>query len=160
MGFQINIDYYNCFWLKRISSFNNENRPIWPGIPDSVSPPDYPEFPQDADDASLQNWYIEETRIKGGFNNDFFQYGNKAYANLDEPLQKRRQASLIYSGPYNPNFNFNQTNVFSISEQITKSLDPANGSIQKTFAEDTNLTIFQESKVSQALIDKDAIYSS
>jgi hypothetical protein len=39
-------------------------------------------------------------------------------------------------------------------------LDPANGSIQKLFAENTNMTIFQESKVSSALINKDAIYTA
>ena len=160
MAYLIDVDYYNSFWLKRTSSIYHEDLPIWPSIPDNVVPPDYPEYPQDVDIASDQNWYIEETRIKGGFNNNFFQYGNRAYANLDDSLQKRRQSSLIYSGPYNPTFNFNQTNVFSVGEQITRSLDPANGSIQKTFAEDTNLTIFQESKVSQALIDKDAIYSA
>jgi hypothetical protein len=33
-------------------------------------------------------------------------------------------------------------------------------SIQKLYAEDTNLIIFQENKVSRALIDKDAIYSA
>ena len=32
--------------------------------------------------------------------------------------------------------------------------------IQKLFAEDTNLTVFQERKVNIALIDKDAIYSA
>lgn len=160
MGFEININYYNSFWLKRISASNDESKPIWPGIPSEIAPPDYPEFPQDADAASTQNWYLEESRIKGGFNNDFWQYGNRAFANLDESLQQRRKASLIYSGPYNPTFNFNQTNVFNSGQLITKSLDPSNGSIQKTFAEDTNLTIFQESKVSQALIDKDAIYSA
>ena len=47
-----------------------------------------------------------------------------------------------------------------MGEDITKAVDPVNGSIQKLYAEDTNLIIFQESKVSRALIDKDAIYSA
>jgi len=38
-------------------------------------------------------------------------------------------------------------------------MDPANGSIQKLFAEDTNLVIFQENKVSKSLINKNTIYS-
>ena len=50
--------------------------------------------------------------------------------------------------------------MFSVGEDITKSVDPANGSIQKLYAEDTNLIIFQENKVNRALIDKDAIYSA
>jgi hypothetical protein len=47
-----------------------------------------------------------------------------------------------------------------VGKDITKSVDPANGSIQRLYAEDTNLIIFQENKVSRALIDKDAIYSA
>jgi hypothetical protein len=67
---------------------------------------------------------------------------------------------LIYSGIFNSRTSINQTNVFSVAEEITKSVDPANGSIQKLYAEDTNLIVFQEGKVSRALIDKDAIYSA
>jgi len=67
---------------------------------------------------------------------------------------------MIYSGIFNSRTDINQTNVFSVADDITKSVDPANGSIQKLYAEDTNLIIFQESKVSRALIDKDAIYSA
>jgi hypothetical protein len=161
MGVLLEVDYYNSFWLKSIKSETcSESRGIWPGIPTGATPPNYPVFPQDADIASGENWYVEESRIKGGYNNNFFNYGNRAYANLDEALQQQRQSTLIYSGPYNPTLSFNQTNVFSSGQQITKTLDPANGSIQKTFAEDTNLTIFQENKVSKALIDKDAIYSA
>ncbi|GAH30733.1 unnamed protein product, partial [marine sediment metagenome] len=52
------------------------------------------------------------------------------------------------------------TNVFSVGQDIIKSVDPANGSIQKLYAEDTNLIVFQERKVNRALIDKDAIYSA
>jgi hypothetical protein len=54
----------------------------------------------------------------------------------------------------------NNTNQFSVAEDITRSVDPSNGSIQKLYAEDTNLIIFQEAKVSRALIDKDAIYTA
>jgi hypothetical protein len=50
--------------------------------------------------------------------------------------------------------------LFSTAEEITRSVDPANGSIQKLYAENTNLIIFQENKVNGALIDKDAIYSA
>ena len=51
-------------------------------------------------------------------------------------------------------------NVFPVGEDISKSLDPSQGSIQRLFAENTNLTIFQENKVSYSLIDKDAIYTA
>ncbi|MGY8867200.1 MAG: hypothetical protein ACKVJK_16510, partial [Methylophagaceae bacterium] len=67
---------------------------------------------------------------------------------------------MIYSGIFNSRTGINDTNVFSVGDDIVKSVDPANGSIQKIYAEDTNLIIFQESKVSRALIDKDAIYTA
>jgi len=54
----------------------------------------------------------------------------------------------------------NQTNQFSVAEEITRSVDPISGSIQKLFAEDTNLLIFQERKVNNSLIDKDAIFTA
>ena len=67
---------------------------------------------------------------------------------------------MIYSGIFNSRTGVNNTNQFSVAEEITRSVDPANGSIQLLYAEDTNLIIFQEDKVSRALIDKDAIYSA
>ena len=66
---------------------------------------------------------------------------------------------MIYSGIFNSRTGINDTNVFSVGEDITRSVDPANGSIQRLYAEDTNLIIFQENKVSRAPIDKDIIYT-
>lgn len=106
------------------------------------------------------DWDIEEARIRGGYNNTNVDLGVKAYIVEDPSNQQNRTSSLIYSGIYNSRTGINNTNQFSVGEDITRSLDPANGSIQKLYAEDTNLTIFQEYKVSRALIDKDAIYSA
>jgi len=50
--------------------------------------------------------------------------------------------------------------VFSVGEQITRSLDPRYGSINFIYARDTDLTVFQQNKTNRALIDKDAIYSA
>ena len=107
-----------------------------------------------------RNLYIEESRIFGGFNNDSTRYGVRAYLNEEESIQQRRFNSLIYSGIYNSRTGVNNTNVFSVGEDITRSVDPAYRSIQKLYAEDTNLIVLQEDKVSRALIDKDAIYSA
>jgi hypothetical protein len=108
-----------------------------------------------------RNWAIEEARIRGGYNNTTVDFGVKAYLVEDENSSERRFNTLIYSGVYNSKTGLNQTNVFNPSEgSITVSLDPSNGSIQKLYAYDTNLTVFQENKVSRALIDKDAIYSA
>ena len=106
------------------------------------------------------NFYIEDSRIRGGYNNTQVNLGVRAYLNEENPQQKNRINSLIYSGPLNSLTNFNETNVFSIGESITKSVDPAYNSIQYLSADDTNLLIMQENKTSYALIDKDAIYSA
>lgn len=106
------------------------------------------------------DWVIEEARIRGGYNNTITDLGAKAYVEEDQINQKYLPNYIIYSGLYNPKTNINNTNQFPTGEEITRSVDPSNGSIQKLYAEDTNLTIFQESKVSKALIDKQAVYSA
>ena len=109
---------------------------------------------------SNEDWYIEEARIRGGYNNTNVDFGVKAYAVEDQKEAETRLNALIYSGIYNSRTGLNNTNQFSVAESITKALDPKYGSIQKLYAEDSNLIVFQEDKVSRALIDKDAIYSA
>ena len=106
------------------------------------------------------DWFVEEARIRGGYNNTTVDFGVKAYVVDENPNGEVRSNALIYSGIYNSRTGINNTNQFSIGEEITKAVDPAYGSIQKLYAEDSNLIIFQEDKVSRALIDKDAIYSA
>jgi hypothetical protein len=107
-----------------------------------------------------ETWHIEESRIKGGFNEVSVDLGVKAYI-IDESFEEeRRKNALIYSGVFNSRTAINNTNQFSMAEPITKSVNSANGSIQKLFAEETNLIVFQEDKVSKALIDKDAIFNA
>tara|TARA_R100000935_G_scaffold58726_1_gene97319 strand:- start:4082 stop:5563 length:1482 start_codon:yes stop_codon:yes gene_type:complete len=158
MGAIIEVKYFNSFLLKKINQTSPE-MPAWGGsrgIPASIG--GYPQIPNVSSAGS--NWVIEEARIRGGYNNTNVDYGVKAYLVEDEPNAAIRSNSLIYSGIFNSRTGINNTNVFSVGEDITKSADPANGSIQKLYAEDTNLIIFQEQKVSRALIDKDAIYSA
>ena len=117
-------------------------------------------IPQAYPDSSSDDWFVEESRIRGGYNNTSVDFGVKAYLVEDEPKQSNKFSSLIHSGIFNSRTGINQTNQFSVAEDITRTIDPANGSIQKLYSEDTNLIIFQESKVSKSLIDKDAIYSA
>ena len=106
------------------------------------------------------DWMIEESRIRGGYNNTSVDLGVKAYLVEDDSVQIHKFSGLIYSGIFNSRTGINQTNQFSVAEDITRTIDPANGSVQRLYAEDTNLIIFQEEKVSKSLIDKDAIYSA
>jgi hypothetical protein len=105
-------------------------------------------------------WHIEESRIKGGFNEKTLDFGVKAYAVNKKYNRNHRENAMIYSGIFNSRTSVNNTNQFSIGENITKAVDSIYGSIQKLYAEDTNLLIFQENKVSGALIDKDAIFTA
>ncbi len=208
MAFNLEIKYYNTFWLKQnttpflttnwSSTTNPQTGPLrpsyvklFPGIPflnyttDSfpnwpqqvpITTPQVPPLIPDAETIPYSNvyngdnstysiydgsnWVIEESRIRGGYNNTQMDLGVRAHLMEDSSNVRYRSNALVYSGIFNSKTNINRTNVFSVGEDITKSVDPHNGSIQLIYAMDNNLTIFQENKVSQALIDKDAIYSA
>ena len=141
----IEVEYFNSFVLAK--TVGEEDIPTWRYDPELAS-------------NDNKNWFIEESRITGGYNNTTVDFGAKAYIVSNKMGASIRGNSMIYSGVYNSRTGINNTNQFSVGEDISRSADPINGSIQKLYAEDTNLTIFQESKVSRALIDKDAIYSA
>ena len=169
----IDIKYFNSFILRKTitasAGATAQYLPVWPGLPSN--PDDLPTYPvttpnprvkytTNLPDFNTRNWIIEEARIRGGFNNTSVGYGVRAYLNEKNKEQSRLSSSLIYSGIFNSRTSINRTNVFSVGEQITKSVDPLYGSIQKIHALDSNLAIFQENKVSSALIDKDIIYTT
>ena len=160
MSITLEVGYFNSFYLKRIADIPVPVGPVLstPILPDNTVTP----YPWVAPSTSTveEDWYIEESRIRGGYNNTSTDLGVKAYIVEDNDAQQRRSSSLIYSGIFNSRTGVNQSNQFSIAEQITRSVDPISGSIQKLYAEDTNLIVFQEDKVNRALIDKDAIYSA
>ena len=151
MATTLELKYFNTFWIKKIKSVVAAN-------PQPTAP--YNNVPRGYSGVNADDWYIEESRIRGGYNNTTVDFGVKAYIAEDNPQQQNRINTMIYSGIFNSRTGVNNTNQFSVAEEITRSVDPANGSIQLLYAEDTNLIIFQEDKVSRALIDKDAIYSA
>tara|TARA_R110000772_G_scaffold49206_3_gene113297 strand:+ start:1421 stop:2782 length:1362 start_codon:yes stop_codon:yes gene_type:complete len=152
MGATLELKYFNSYWLKKLTNVVAES-PAAPTAP-------YADVPQAYTPVNATDWFIEESRIRGGYNNTSTDIGVKAHIVEDNASNQNRFNSLIYSGVFNSRTGINQTNEFSVGEDITRSLDPAHGSIQKLYAEDTNLIIFQEDKVNRALIDKDAIYSA
>jgi hypothetical protein len=151
MAATLELKYFNSYWLKKIKTVVDAN-------PAPTSP--YNDVPRLYSNTNASDWYIEEARIRGGYNNTMTDLGVKAHIVEDNPNSQNRFNTIIYSGVFNSRTGINQTNEFSVGEDITRSVDPANGSIQKLYAEDTNLIIFQEDKISRALIDKDAIYSA
>lgn len=151
MGATLELKYFNSYWLKKMSNVVDAN-------PQPTAP--YATVPQAYANDNTNDWFIEEARIRGGYNNTITDLGVKAHIVEDNPNNQNRFNTIIYSGVFNSRTGINQTNEFSVGEDITRSVDPAHGSIQKLFAEDTNLIIFQEDKVNRALIDKDAIYTA
>ena len=161
MAAVVEIKFFNTFLLKKI--YNNTNNSIWGGsfgIPTTVDGINVGWPNANIVQSQPKEWVIEEARIDGGYNNSSVDFGVKAYIVEDDNSSSNRLNSLIYSGVFNSRTGVNNTNQFSVGEEITRSLDPSYGSIQRIYAEDTNLIIFQEDKVSRALIDKDAIYSA
>ena len=167
MAISINVNYFNSFYAKRLYGTGevDDTGVVAPGnIPYA-----YEQGEVACDTCTWYNpilgnttydWCIEASRIRCGFNNTSVDFGVKAYIVEDNPNQQLLSNTLIYSGVFNARTGVNNTNQFSVAEEITKSVDPVGGSIQKLFAEDTNLTVFQERKCNVALIDKDAIYSA
>ena len=132
MSARIPVKYYNTYVLKKINS-----------------QPELRDF----------DYYVEEARIRGGYNNVQTGLSPRAFLISDQKGTDILGNSIIYSGVFNSRTGINQTNQFASGEDITRTVDPSNGTIQKLYAEDTNLIIFQERKVNKALIDKDAIYT-
>jgi len=128
--FVVRVNYFNCINLKTPSR-NSEPSVVW-----------------------------QESRIRGGFNETSMDYGVQAYLTNEDYGLINRKSSLIYSGVLNNNTKVNNTNQFPSGEEITRTLDPTHGSIQKLYADTDDLLIFQEEKVSKALIDKDIIYTA
>ena len=133
MATTLNVKYYNTYILKKINS-NTAN--------------------------AQYDWFVEESRIKGDYNAKFSGLAPRAYLSSDDKYQEAFNNTIIYSGIFNSRTDINETNQFSVANDITRTVDPGKGTIQKLYAEDTNLVIFQEYKVNRALIDKDAIYSA
>ena len=133
MAATVKVKYYNTYVLKKIN--------------------------RGAVGISSYNWYVEESRIRGGYNNVQTGLAPRAFIVSEKNKQQVLSNSIIYSGIINSRTGINQTNVFPSGEDITRSLDPSKGSVQKLHSEDNNLIVFQERKVNRALIDKDAIYT-
>jgi len=165
MATTLELSYFNTFWIKRLKNFTQyqEREPngtvgvnsggLTTGTPDPSTGAGY------INSNIYEDWFVEEARIKGGYNNTGVDFGNKAYIVEEEDQQTRRQNALIYSGVYNAKNGINNSNQFPIGEDITRAVDPSSGSIQKLYAENTNLVILQEKKVNRAPINKDVVFT-
>ena len=106
--------------------------------------------------------HIEINRLRAGFNEKAFDVGVRAYIVKENFAEERRFNTLIHSsGLFNSRTNVNYINQFNEAEGgLTISLDPQDGSVQKLYADDTQIVVFQEDKLSRSPINKDFIYSA
>ena len=135
MATTLEVSYFNTFWLKRLKNINQyqerqadgtvdvKGGGITTGTPDPVTGEGYVINTDTISVGSAniyEDWFVEESRIKGGFNNTSVDFGVKAYIVEEEASQTRRQSSLIYSGVYTAKNGINNTNEFPIGEDITR----------------------------------------
>ena len=134
MATTLQIKYYNTYILKKINQTWNSAT----GTMDRTN--------------AQYDWYVEESRIKGDFNGKFSGIAPRAYLATENKYQEQFGNTIIYSGVFNSRTDVNETNQFSVANDITRTVDPAKGTIQLLYAEDTNLNIFQEYKVNRASV--------
>ncbi len=78
--------------------------------------------------------------------------------NIEKYREVRRYADITYSETYNENSNLNGLGVFNLAKANYKEdIEKKYGFIQKLYARDTNLVVFQEDKVSYVLFGKDVL---
>jgi len=89
---------------------------------------------------------LESNRIKDDFNEDILQYSPRVNTIIDDYRQERKKDSITWSA--STSRLLNNLNEFNLSTVNFKNLDISFGSIQKLYARDTNLLVFQQNKVS------------
>ena len=83
----IEVNYFNTFMLNKLVDNNGD--------------PSFPAWLGGSPVASGNNWYVEESRIRGGYNNVENGYGVKAYIVEDQKASQNLTSNIIYSGVYN-----------------------------------------------------------
>jgi hypothetical protein len=104
----------------------------------------------------------ESYRYKDTFNSKFLNIDLRPSATSVEKYKAvRRLTDLTYSAPYNENTNINGLNEFNLATlNYKEDIDKKYGSIQKLYAKDTDLLVFQEDKVSRVLYGKDLLMNA
>ena len=115
------------------------------------------------------NWFncysfgngVESDRIRDDYNATVIGKGVRVSSVLNEPYAEERLGSqMIFSGIFNSISGINNTNQFLTAENITKTLNPIYGTIQKLYARDTDLIVLMEDKCFRVLADKDALFNA
>ena len=136
MPVTLEISYFNSFYVKKLQ--NSDPGSIIVAVGNPATNPQWPGPTADQD----QDWYIEESRIRGGYNNTSVDFGVKAYIVEEQDQQTRRKNSLIYSGIFNSTSGKNNLNEFNMAEKITKDINPSYGTIQRLKTRENDMVVF------------------
>ena len=105
---------------------------------------------------------VESMTIRDEFGTPEITKGVKAANIIDEYEEVRNFSGLIYSGPFVDATGINRLNEFSSfdvgNRSILKDLDENYGPIRKLYSENTDLIVFQDSKVHKVQVDKNALF--
>ena len=111
---------------------------------------------------SLFATFVEDYNLSDYFDSDFWDRGRPN--RIDEQYkQVERYATIYYSEPFIPNTNINGISTFNSSGLVDFPFEEYNrayGSIQKLFAKDESLIIFQEDKVSRAVVERNILFNA
>ena len=89
MSLTLQVGFFNSYYVKRLADV--------PNIPAVTVPATTWDAPQIA--VPAQDWYVEESRIRGGYNNVSTDYGVKAYI-VEEQADQTRRGSSLYTQVY------------------------------------------------------------
>jgi hypothetical protein len=103
---------------------------------------------------------LESDRIYDDFNATELQYSPRVNAIVDDYKERHSYNAICYSGIYGQNTGVNRLNEFNLSIANFKYLHSEFGTIQKLYARDTDLLVFQENKVSNVKYEKNLLYDA
>lgn len=103
---------------------------------------------------------VESDRIRDDFNGSLMQYSPRVSSTIENYEQEHVTNGLTYSGVFREDTGTNRLNEFNLSTANFKYVDRFFGSIQKLYARDTDLVVFQENKISVVLYEKNLISDS
>ena len=112
--------------------------------------------------SELKATFVEDYNLSDYFDSNFWDKGRPNRINEQE-RQVDRFATIYYSEPFIPNTNINGLSTFNSSGLVDLPYEEYNrgyGTIQKLFAKNESLLIFQEDKVSRAVVERNILYNA
>jgi hypothetical protein len=100
---------------------------------------------------------VESYRIYDNFLRPTMKYSPRATSVIEDYKQEEKMASLCYSGIFKGDTSTNRLNSFNLSQANFKNLDKQYGPIQKLYAQDTNLMVLQQDKITSVLYGKNLL---